>query len=158
MSHRERNGGSETLNSWTLWRIFFGWTNYTFKRVRCKNPERELHYGEYSSNSGLEQLESRGHTAFLFRPCSHRTCYPNQLQAAARVTFTRNFLSCLLNEVFPLLLMPAFSLVSHWMRSNCRRWGSLICVHWDQSTAKMKHKIYAYKACLLWNGNISDLR
>lgn len=81
----------------------------TFKKAPCKSPKRELHYGKYSSISGLEQHETRGTLPSAFPSPGHahtETCHPNQLQAAGRVTFSRNFLSCLLNEVFPLLLMP----------------------------------------------------
>lgn len=74
----------------------FGLTHHTVKKG--ENPFEEWHYRKYSSIGGLEEVESwPGHTAFLSRPCLHRTCHPNQLQAAATLTFSRNVLSCLLN-------------------------------------------------------------
>lgn len=38
----------------------------------------------------------------------------------------------------------AFPLVSRWMRSHCRRWGSLILLHWDQGEARVEHKTCEY--------------
>lgn len=43
----------------------------------------------------------------------------------------------------------AFSLVSRWMRSHCRRWGGLIPVRCGQSGAQVKHQtcVFTVRVC-----------
>lgn len=100
-----------------------------------KNLEREICFME-SAVPFQGQLESWGTPPSPPWPRSHRTYHPSQLQAAAGVTCTRNFLSCLENEVvgFPLISLGALHLETTWQFNLF---------------TDMKHKTHTYTTCVI---------
>lgn len=111
---------------------------YTLKRVRCKIPEREMHYEKYSSISAEGQLE------FYCSPL--------------RGTLTQNMLTTPItgrshSDIYTKFSISSFKLsfllVTHalhfsffWMHSRCSRCSSLICVHCDQNGGNNVTSIY----------------